>query len=194
MCLVAALCGLRIGEVTALRVTNLDFERKRILITGALDYATRKETTPKSEKSTAPIHMPELLAKHLRDWLDKHYVTNADGYLFVNSKGRPYRSENVIRSGVHRAMKKLGIETAKGVHIGIHCFRHGVTSELLEAGTPIHVVTRMMRHSDSKVTLDHYAHIVGDAERVASERLSTKLGVQLESEPELESNPAAKSA
>ena len=91
-------------------------------------------------------------------------------------------------------MKKLGIETAKGVHIGIHCFRHGVTSELLEAGIPIHVVTRMMRHSDSKVTLDHYAHIVGDAERVASERLSAKLGVQLESELELESNRAAKSA
>ena len=32
---------------------------------------------------------------------------------------------------------QLGIETPKGVHIGIHCFRHGVTSELLESGTPI---------------------------------------------------------
>jgi hypothetical protein len=44
----------------------------------------------------------------------------------------------------------------------------------------------MMRHGDSKVTLDHYAHIVGDAERVASERLSVKLEAQLEPEPELE--------
>src|SRR5205807_10505513 len=38
----------------------------------------------------------------------------------------------------------------KGVHVGIHCFRHGVTSELLGSGTPIHVVTRLMRHADSK--------------------------------------------
>lgn len=91
-------------------------------------------------------------------------------------------------------MAKLGIGTPKGVRIGFHCFRHGVTTELLESGTPIHVVTRMMRHSDSKVTLNHYAHIVGDAERVASERLSDKLRVQLESEIQLESNPAAKSA
>jgi hypothetical protein len=37
-------------------------------------------------------------------------------------------------------MAKLGIDTSKGVHVGIHCFRHGVT-ELLEAGTPIHIVT-----------------------------------------------------
>jgi integrase len=83
---------------------------------------------------------------------------------------------NVVKYGVHRAMKKLGIETAKGAHVGIHCFRHGVTSELLESGTPIHVVTRLMRHADSNVTLEHYAHIVGDAERVASEKFFQRIG------------------
>jgi integrase len=71
---------------------------------------------------------------------------------------------------------ELGIEIAKGVHVGIHCFRHGVTSELLESGTPIHVVTRLMRHADSKVTVDYFAHIVGDRERFASERLSQIIG------------------
>ena len=93
----------------------------------------------------------------------------------------------MVRYGVHRTLAKLGIQAPKCVHVGIHCFRHGVTTELLECGTPIHVVTRMMRHGDSQVTLNHYAHIVGDAERVASERLSTKIGAQLESGPELES-------
>ena len=61
------------------------------------------------------------------------------------------------------------------------------TTELLEAGTPIHFVTRLMRHGDSKVTLDHCAHIIGNAERAASERLSSKIGAQLDSGPELES-------
>ena len=102
--------------------------------------------------------MSDLLTKHLRDWLDKRYKTNADGYLFTNSKGKPYLSDNVVKYGVHRAMAKLGIETPKGVHVGIHSFRHGVTSELLESGTPVHVVIRLMRPADSKVTLEHYAH------------------------------------
>jgi integrase len=197
MFLIAAVCGLRIGEVTALKVASIDFKRKLLRVTGALDYATRKESTPKSDNSAAPVHMSELLAKHLRDWLDKHYKPNFDGYLFTNSKGKPYLSDNVVKYGIHRAMEKLGIETAKGVHVGIHCFRHGVTSELLESGTPIHVVTRLMRHADSNVTLEHYAHIVGDAERVASEKFSQRIGrniTQLESDSQLESTSSVKTA
>jgi len=197
MFLIAAVCGLRIGEVTALKVGSIDFKRKLLRVTGALDYATRRESAPKSDNSAAPVHMSELLAKHLRDWLDKHYKPNVDGYLFTNAKGRPYLSDNVVKYGVHRAMAKLGIKTPKGVHVGIHCFRHGVTSELLESGTPIHVVTRLMRHADSGVTLEHYAHIVGDAERVASEKFSQRIGqhiTQLESDPELESTSSVKTA
>ena len=197
MFLLAAICGLRIGEVTALKVASLDFKRKLLHITAALDYATRKESTPKSHNSAASVHMPELLEKHLRDWTDKRYKPNPDGYLFVNSKGRPFPSDNVVKFGIHRAMEKLGIQTPKGVHIGIHCFRHGVTTELLESGTPIHVVTRMMRHGDSKVTLDHYAHVIGETERVASEKFSQRIGqniAQLESDAELESASAVKTA
>ena len=43
--------------------------------TAALDYATRKESTPKSQNSAAPVPMPELLAKHLQDWINKRYKT-----------------------------------------------------------------------------------------------------------------------
>jgi integrase len=102
-----------------------------------------------------------------------------------------------VKFGIHRAVKKLGIETAKGVHVGVHAFRHGVTWELLESGTPIHVVTRLMRHADSNVTLEHYAHNVGDAERVASEKFSQRIArniTQLESDSELESTSAVKTS
>jgi hypothetical protein len=54
-----------------------------------------------------------------------------------------------------------------------------------------------MRHADSKVTLEHYAHIVGDAERVASEKFSQRIGqniTQLESDSELESTSEVKTA
>jgi hypothetical protein len=140
--------------------------------------------------------MSDLLTKHLRDWMEKHYKPSPVGYLFTNSNGKPYLSDNVVRYGVRRAMTKLGIETAKGVHVGIHCFRHGVTSELLESGTPIHVVTRLMRRADSKVTLEHYAHVIGDAERVAFKKFSQRIGRninELESDPQLESEPQLES-
>jgi integrase len=139
--------------------------------------------------------MPELLEHHLRNWIEKHFQPNPDGYLFINANGRPFLSDNVVKYGIHKTMKRLGIARPKGeVHVGIHCFRHGVTTELLEAGTPIHLVTRMMRHGDAKVTLNHYAYVVADAERAASEKLSRRIGAQLESDPELESISPVKSA
>ena len=192
MFLIAALCYLRIGEVTALKVSSLDFKRKVIHINAAMDYATRKEITTKSDKSGASVPMPELLERHLKDWLENRYKPNPEGYLFINSRNRPYLSDNVIKYGVHRAMDKLGIPRPKGIHVGVHCFRHGASSELLDLGIPINVVTRLMRHSDSKTTLNNYAHSVHDSERVASERLSKKIEetmAQLESGSEMESTP-----
>jgi integrase len=125
--------------------------------------------------------------KYLRDWIERRYKPNPDGYLFISSKGRPFSSDNVVKHGVHRTVARLGIALPKGVHVGIRCFRQGIATELLESGMSIHIVTRMMRHADSKMTLDHYAHVVGDAERAASERLSRKIAVQLESDSEIES-------
>jgi hypothetical protein len=55
-----------------------------------------------------------------------------------------------------------------------------VTTELLQSGTTIQLVTRMMRHGDAKVTLNHYAHVVAGAERAASEKLSQRIGAQLD--------------
>jgi integrase len=189
MLLIAAVCYLRIGEVTALKLSSLDFKRKIIHVDAALDYATRNEITTKSGKSSASIPMPELLERELKDWLEHGHKPNPEGYLFINPKGKPYRSENVVRY-LHRTMTKLGIPRPKGVRVGVHCFRHGGSSELLDLGTPINVVTRLMRHSDSKTTLNNYAHSVHDSERVASERLSQKIKkamTQLESGSEMES-------
>ena len=189
MFLIAALCYLRIGEVTALKTSSLDFERKVIHIHAALDYATRQEITTKTSKSTASVPMPELLARHLLHWLENYHVPNPEGYLFVNSKGTPYLSDYVVKQ-VHKAMAKVGIRRPKGARVGVHAFRHGASSELLDAGIPVNVVSRLMRHSDSTITLNSYAHSVRDSERVASEQLSKKIGqklVQLESTHELES-------
>lgn len=187
--LIAALCYVRIGEVTALKITSLDFNRKLIHINAALDYSTRIESTTKNPTSTDSLPMTGLLERQLSYWLTNHPVRNSAGYLFVNSKGRPYLSDYVVKQ-IHKAMAKLGIPRPKGVHVGVHAFRHGATSELLDAGIPVNVVSRLMRHSDCKITLDNYAHLLRDSERSASEQLSKKIEqklVQLESTPEMES-------
>jgi len=53
--------------------------------------------------------------------------------------------------------------------------RHMAASELLEQGASRSVVQRQMRHSDSRITLQKYAHVIGDAQRRAVDSLAGRL-------------------
>jgi integrase len=64
-------------------------------------------------------------------------------------------------------LRELGTEKA-----GLHAFRHMAASELLERGAAPKVVQRQMRHSDSRITLQTYAHVIGDAQRKAVDSLA----------------------
>jgi hypothetical protein len=43
--------------------------------------------------------MSQLLDKYLRDWIANSYRPNPECYLFTNSVGRPYLSDNVVKYG-----------------------------------------------------------------------------------------------
>jgi integrase len=44
---------------------------------------------------------------------------------------------------------------------------HPVASELIESGTPITVVRDQLRHSDIRITLGIYGHVIGNSQRNA---------------------------
>jgi site-specific recombinase XerD len=67
-------------------------------------------------------------------------------------------------------LRGLGIEKA-----ALHAFRHMAASELLEQGASPAVVQRQMRHSDSRITLEKYSHVIGDAQRRAVDSLAGRL-------------------
>ena len=48
-------------------------------------------------------------------------------------------------------------------------------SELLEQGASPSVVQRQMRHSDSRITLQKYGHVIGDAQRRAVDSLAGRV-------------------
>jgi len=58
---------------------------------------------------------------------------------------------------------------------GFHAIRHGAASALLADGATPAVVQRQLRHSNAKITLEHYAHVVGDMQRTAVESRSARL-------------------
>ena len=58
---------------------------------------------------------------------------------------------------------------------GFHSIRHGAASSLLTDGATSDFVQKQLRHSDARITLGIYGHVVGDAQRTAVQNRSTKL-------------------
>src|SRR5271154_1392448 len=91
---VTAVLGLRIGEVLALRVNDIDFVRRIIRIRQSVDAATRTIQSAKSNASSADVPIPSQLEARLRAYLQTH--EGKRDLPFVNRNGRPF-SANKLR-------------------------------------------------------------------------------------------------
>ena len=167
---VLGMTTVRAGELLGLKVTDLDFNRKIIHIRRSVDLRTKKEQSTKSIGSTSDVPMPQPLEKRLTEFLLKHHRENANDYIFANRNGNAYSIGKVTEYGLWPIQKALGIERT-----GLHAFRHGGGSEMLEEGVPLTVVQRQLRHKDARTTLQRYGHVVGDSQRRAAEVLAQKI-------------------
>ena len=104
----------------------------------------------------------------LRDQLQRHDGKN--DLLFVNRRGRPFSANKLRAKQLHPLLDALKI--ARG---GFHSMRHGAASSLLADGATPAVVQRQLRHSDARITLGIYGHVVGDEQRTAVQNRSTRL-------------------
>ncbi len=165
---VIACTGLRVNESLALCLDDLDFETKTIHVRHSL-YSNQLES-PKSQASQADIPMSDFLAKKLRLFIQSaDYRKNERGLLFCNRRGRAY-SDNKLREKMLRPLLLRLNMYRKGNMF--HILRHYVGSQMLNLGAPITVVRDTLGHSDVRVTLGIYGHVVGNAQRDAVNRLS----------------------
>jgi integrase len=103
--------------------------------------------------------MSEALSTLLNDYLAT-WKPNAEGFLFLNRNGRPYAANKVVEYGLWPVLETLKIERA-----GMHAFRHCHASLLMDVGANPTVAKEQMRHSDARITLESYAHVVAEEPR-----------------------------
>jgi integrase len=183
---VTAVLGLRIGETLALRTFDVDFAKHVIRVRQTVDAATRTVCGVKSKASSADLPMSRELEIRLQTHLQKHDHKNE--LLFVNGRGRPFSANKLREKQLHPLLDALGIPRG-----GFHSMRHGAARSLLADGATPAVVQAQLRHSDARITLGIYGHVVGDAQRNAVQNRSTRLvncGQLLERRVLLENEPA----
>ena len=165
---VTAVLGLRIGEALALRISDVDFARKILRVRQSVDAATRKVQAVKSTASSADVPMPSQLADRLRKHLQAH--DGKTDLLFINRRGRPFSANKLREKVLHPLLERLGIPRG-----GFHSMRHGATSALLADGATPAVVQKQLRHSDPRITLGIYGHVIGNQQRDAVENRSARI-------------------
>ena len=96
---IAAMTGLRAGEVMALQKGDLDLGQRVIHVRRSA-WQGRAQTV-KSKASQAPVAMPEALAALLKDYLVR-WQANAEGFLFLNRRGRPFSQNYIVKKNSGR--------------------------------------------------------------------------------------------
>lgn len=162
---IAAMTGMRAGEIMGLSVDDLDFGRRLIHVRRSAWHG--KLQTVKTKGSNSVLPLPEGLAVILREYVDSSWRENPERILFCNRRGRPYTAEKVVQKRLWPILDSLEIP-----HCGFHAFRHTHTALLLEAGASPKVAQAQLRHSDARITLGIYGHVVGDSQRNAVERVA----------------------
>jgi integrase len=164
---VAAMTGLRAGELLGLQVEDLDFTSQLIFVRRSVHRG--RVQSVKSRASRKPLPMPEALANILTDYL-KCWHENPERWLFHNRRGRTYSTDKVVMFKLWPILDTLRIKRC-----GLHAFRHFHSSMLLEVGASPQVAQAQLRHSDARITLGIYSHVIGESQRNAVERVAELL-------------------
>lgn len=131
-------CGLRVSEVINLKITDVDSSRMVINIRCAKGNKDRQ------------IMMGQDLLSLLRNYFKEF---SPKEFLFNGQRGLQY-SESSINQFLKYYARKSGI--SKNVHA--HKFRHSFATHLVDAGTDMSIIQKLMGHNNIKTT-QHYAKI-----------------------------------
>ena len=124
--------GLRVSEIVNLKITNIDSKRMLVHIEAAKGKKDRYVTLPSS----------------ILDDLRSYYRTyKPKAYLFEGQYGGQY-SIRSAQAVFKKAMQKAKINKS----VGIHGLRHSYATHLLECGTDMVFIQKLLGHKDIKTT------------------------------------------
>jgi len=133
--------GCRIGELVKIRLEDINMEAKEIeIIHGKGD---KQRTVYFDARTKIDIE------NYLRTRNDDSEM------LFVTSEGVPFNSTHSVRSDFNAIVKRAGIKRK----ITPHLMRHTFVSRMLESGTDINIVAKIVGHSSIETTNKVYAHV-----------------------------------
>lgn len=141
--------GLRVGEATHLRISDINSREMRIHIRAGKGNKDRQ------------VMLSERLLDNLRDYW-KHY--RPKDWLFPSSIPK----EPISASAVQRALKKAARKAGINKPISPHSLRHSFAIHLLEGGTNLRYIQELLGHNSLRSTMIYLKAVPESAAAVKS--------------------------
>lgn len=154
-----AYCGLRAGDVAALRLEDLDWRRDLI-------HARRPKT-----RSSEDVPLVDVVGEALIAYLRRRPASRHDAvFLTVNAPPRPLAAGR-ISTRVAQYMHRAGVRATK---FGAHTLRHSLAVEMLRQGRSLKEIGDVLGHTHpqstylyAKADVEQLRQVALDVERVA---------------------------
>lgn len=161
MVYLGAMCGLRRGEILALRWEEIDLDRGQITVRHNL---TPQDVLkgPKTLSGRRTVPLPKMAADALRAWAP-FVLANDRGLIFRNRNGGAWQDATFYRDTWHPLLNRAGIGSARQFgHKHFHATRHFAGSAWLAGGVPLPDVSRLLGHANVQVTARVYSHVISE--------------------------------
>lgn len=167
--------GMRLGEVCALKWSDIDWEKKTVTVRRTAQRTVNAGNregartllmigSSKSRRSHRVLPIPDFVLALLRSAFQPAYAGDAFIFGKVNHAAEP----RTMQRRFQRLMEALGLS---GVHF--HTLRHSFATRLLELGVDIQTISALLGHQSAKTTLDFYGHSLSERQLYAASLIAT---------------------
>ncbi len=186
-----AYTGVRWGEAAALRVRNVDLERRRAsIVESVTPVRGRMVWGPTKTHERREVPLPRFLVVILEGLM---VGKGPDDLVFTGPNGAVLRGSTFRARALSHAAEELGLcvpkldddgqpvtRRVRGVEVPVftdhfhpHEFRHTAASLAIASGADVKVVQLMLGHKSATMTLDLYGHLFPDRLDVVADAMES---------------------
>lgn len=173
--------GLRLMECIRLRIQDVDFGQNIIYVRGGKGGKDRTTILPADIRDELQLHVERVISIHhqdLEEGFGKVYIPDALArkyrnaakqtgwqYVFpakkrsIDPRSGDEMRHHILESGLQKAVKRAVAKAGITKKAGCHTLRHSFATHMLEQGTNIRLLQKLLGHADVKTT-EIYTHVL----------------------------------